>query len=53
VRAGSLARGTFAISADDQRFLMVRDHSWEELAGTPTVVLVENFFAELRAKLER
>jgi hypothetical protein len=53
VRAGSLASGTFAISADDRRFLMVRDNSWEEMAGTPTVVLVENFFAELRAKLEK
>jgi eukaryotic-like serine/threonine-protein kinase len=53
VRAGSLARGTFTISADDRRFLMVRDNSWEEMAGTPTVVLVENFFAELRAKLEK
>jgi hypothetical protein len=53
VRARSLARGTFALSADDQRFLMVRDNSWEEMAGTPTVVLVENFFAELRAKLKK
>ena len=53
VRAGSLARGTFAISGDDQRFLMMRDNSWEEMAGTPTVVLVENFFVELRAKLEK
>jgi Tol biopolymer transport system component len=53
VRAGSLARGTFAIAPDDQRFLMVRDNSWEELAGTPTVVVVENFFDELRAKLKK
>jgi hypothetical protein len=53
VRAGSLARGTFAITRDGQRFLMVRDNGWDEMAGTPTVVLVENFFAELRAKLEK
>ena len=53
VRAGSLARGTFAITPDDQRFLMVRDNSWEEMAGTRTVVVVENFFEELRAKLKR
>jgi serine/threonine-protein kinase len=53
VRAGSLVRGTFAISPDDQRFLMVRDNRWEEMAGTPTVVVVENFFEELRAKLKK
>jgi hypothetical protein len=32
---------------------MVRDNSWGEMAGTPTVVVVENFFAELRAKLRK
>jgi serine/threonine-protein kinase len=53
VRAGSLVRGTFAITPDDQRFLMVRDNSWEEMAGTPTMVVVENFFEELRAKLKK
>jgi serine/threonine-protein kinase len=53
VRAGSLDRGTFAITPDDQRFLMVRDNSWEEMAGTPTMVVVENFFEELRAKLKK
>ena len=53
VRAGSLARGTFAISRDDQRFLMVRDNSWTEMAGTPTLVVVENFFEELRSKLKK
>ncbi len=53
IRAGSAARGTFAITPDDQRFLMVRDFSWEEMAGTPTVVVVENFFDELRAKLKK
>jgi hypothetical protein len=53
VRAGSPFRGTFAISPDDQRFLMVRDNSWGEMAGTPTVVVVENFFEELRAKLKK
>jgi hypothetical protein len=53
VRAGSLARGTFAVSRDDQRFLMVRDNSWTEMAGTPTLVVVENFLEELRAKLKK
>jgi dipeptidyl aminopeptidase/acylaminoacyl peptidase len=53
VRAGSMDRGTFAISPDDRRFLMVRENSWQEMAGTPTPVLVENFFSELRAKMKR
>jgi serine/threonine-protein kinase len=53
VRAGSLFRGTFTITPDDQRFLMVRDNSWEDMAGTPTMVVVENFFEELRAKLKK
>jgi dipeptidyl aminopeptidase/acylaminoacyl peptidase len=53
VRAGSLVRGTFAVTPDDQRFLMVRDNSWEDMAGTPTIVVVENFFEELRAKLKK
>ncbi|HVJ28620.1 MAG TPA: hypothetical protein VM493_13815, partial [Vicinamibacterales bacterium] len=53
VRAGSLDRGKFAISPDDQRFLMVRDNSWGDMAGTPTLVVVQNFFDELRAKLKR
>ena len=52
VRAGALQRGTFAITPDDQRFLMVRDNSWEAMAGTPTMVVVEHFFEELRAKLK-
>jgi Tol biopolymer transport system component len=53
VRAGSPVRGTFAITPDDQRFLMVRDNSWEDMAGAPTLVVVENFFEELRAKLKK
>jgi hypothetical protein len=53
VREASLVRGTFAITPDDQRFLMVRDNSWEEMAGTPKMVVVENFFQELRAKLKK
>jgi hypothetical protein len=52
VRVGSLLRGTFAITPDDRRFLMVRDNSWVDMAGTPTMVVVENFFEELRAKLK-
>jgi serine/threonine-protein kinase len=53
VRAGSLVRGTFAITPDDQRFLMVRDNRWGDMAGTPTLVVVQSFFDELRAKLKR
>jgi eukaryotic-like serine/threonine-protein kinase len=53
VRVGSTVRGTFAITPDDQRFLMVRDNSWDEMAGTPTMVVVENFFEELRAKVKK
>jgi hypothetical protein len=53
VRAGTLFSGTFAITPDDQRFLMVRDNSWLDMAGTPTLVVVQNFFDELRAKMKR
>lgn len=53
VRTGSLMRGTFAITPDDQRFLMVQDKSWEDMAGKPTMVVVENFFEEVRAKLKK
>jgi serine/threonine-protein kinase len=53
VRAGSLLRGTFATTPDDQRFLMVRDNKWEDMAGTPTLVVVQGFFDELLAKLNK
>ena len=53
VRAGSPVKGTLAITPDDQRFLMVRDKSWGDMAGTPTMVVVNNFFEELRAKLKK
>jgi serine/threonine-protein kinase len=53
VRAGSPVGGTFAITPDDRRFLMVRDHKWEDMAGTPALVVVQSFFDELRAKLKR
>jgi len=53
VRAGSLSRGMFASTPDDQRFLMVRDNKWEDMAGTPTLVVVQGFFDELRAKLKK
>ncbi|MEP7001670.1 MAG: hypothetical protein ABI969_14380, partial [bacterium] len=53
VRPASLVRGTFAITPDDQRFLMVRDRSWQDMAGAPSMVVVENFFDELRAKLKK
>jgi len=53
VRTGALVRGTFAVTPDDRRFLMVRDNSWEDMAGARTMVVVENFFEELRAKLKK
>ena len=55
VRTATLVRfrGSFAVSPDDQRFLMVRDNSWAEMAGTPTLVVVQGFFDELRAKMKR
>jgi Tol biopolymer transport system component len=41
-------RHYYAVSPDDQRFIMVRDLG----EGTPaTVILVENFFEELKAKV--
>lgn len=53
VRAGSLIGGTIALAPDDQRFLMVREDSWTDMAGMPTVVLVEHFFEELRQKMKQ
>lgn len=53
LRSGSPYAGTFAITPDDRRFLMVRDNSWAEMAGSPQLVVVQNFFAELRAKLKQ
>jgi hypothetical protein len=32
---------------------MVRDNSWLDMAGKPTLVVVQSFFDELRAKVER
>ena len=43
VRAGSPVGGTFSITPDDRRFLMVRDNKWEDMAGTPTLVVVHGF----------
>lgn len=53
IRAGSPLGGTFAITPDDRRFLMVRDNQWQDMAGAPTLVVVQGFFDELRAKLKR
>lgn len=50
---GSSGHGTFAIAPVNQRFLIVRDHSWGDMAGTPTLVLVQNLVDELRAKLKQ
>jgi hypothetical protein len=32
---------------------MVRDNEWGDMAGTPTLVAVQGFFEELRAKLKK
>ncbi len=53
IRAGSVRSGTFTISPDDQRFLMVLDNNWSEMAGTPTLVAVQGFLQELRQKLKQ
>jgi hypothetical protein len=52
VRAGSPFGGTFAITPDDRQFLMLRDNDWKDMAGTPTLVIMQGFFDELRAKLK-
>jgi serine/threonine-protein kinase len=48
-----LVGSTFAVTPDDQRFLIVRDNSWADIAGTPRLVVVENFFEELREKTSK
>ncbi|MEO7363215.1 MAG: hypothetical protein ABI120_22975 [Gemmatimonadaceae bacterium] len=53
IRAGLAIGGMLAITPDDRRFLMVQDHRWEDMAGTPTLVVVQGFFNELRAKLKQ
>ena len=47
------AGSDYDVTADGQRFLMVRDNNWGEMAGTPTLVVVQGFFDELRAKLKK
>ncbi len=37
------------VAPDDQRFLMLRGVNFEE--GGPELILVENFFEELKAKV--
>ncbi len=44
IRAGSAIGGTFAITPDDRQFLMVRNYMWKEMAGTPTLVVVQGLF---------
>lgn len=51
LRGGALSGGTIALSPDDQRFLMVRDNRWQDMAGTSTLVVVQNFLTELRGKI--
>jgi serine/threonine-protein kinase len=41
----------FDISPDDQRFLMIRQLDFAQGASAPMLVLVENWFEELRARM--
>lgn len=50
VRGGSTVGGYFDIAPDDQRFLMVRNVSLGSASGAATLVLVQNFFEEIRAR---
>jgi hypothetical protein len=42
--------GQFALTSDDQRFLMVRNVDPWVTTAPPKLVLVQNFFEELRAR---
>ena len=53
VREGSPIGGTFDIAPDDQRFLMVRNVTPGDTIQTATLVMVQNFFEELKAKVGR
>jgi serine/threonine-protein kinase len=44
--------GQFALSSDDQRFLMVRNVDPWVTTAPPKLVLVQNFFEELRARAQ-
>ena len=53
MRAGSLARGTYAITPDDRRFLMVRENRWEDMAGARRLVVMEGLQGEVREKMRQ
>lgn len=48
----NLATGLFALTSDDQRFLMIRNVDPFANTEPPRLVLVQNFFEELRARVE-
>jgi hypothetical protein len=50
VRQGSQVTGFIDLTPDDQRFIMVRDVPIGRSGDKVKLVMVENFFAELRAK---
>jgi hypothetical protein len=43
--------GQFAITSDDRRFLMIRNVDPWDTSAPPKLVLVQNFFEELRARV--
>jgi hypothetical protein len=47
-----LGAGQFALTSDDQRFLMVRDVDPWVTTAPPKLVLMQNFFEELRARAQ-
>jgi hypothetical protein len=53
VRAGSGFGQFLDVTPDDQRFLMVRNIPGGDTTAAPTLVVVQNFFEELKAKGSR
>jgi len=47
-----VAAGQFALTSDDQRFLMIRNVDPWVTTAAPELVLVQNFFEELRARVQ-
>jgi hypothetical protein len=45
-----LGAGQFALTSDDQRFLMIRNVDPWVTTAPPKLVLMQNFFEELRAR---
>jgi hypothetical protein len=53
VRAGSPVAGLIDITPDDQRFIMVRNVPVGASGAQPKLVMVQNFFEELRSKVAK